>query len=97
MSTELRVGSAVAGVITGVQAYGAFVRITGVGKDGLLHAREAGMAEDMRERYAVGERLEQLFIKAIEGNKFTLTTRDPNQLSRARLRPWRRRRSESAQ
>lgn len=73
----------VAGVVTGVLSYAAFVDV-GVRKDGMLHAAEARWlvghsVGDLRELIRVGETLPLLYVLRVspDNDKFTLTARRP--------------------
>lgn len=73
----------VAGVVTGVLSYAAFVDV-GVRKDGMLHAAEARWlvghsVGDLRELIRLGDTLPLLYVLRVspDNDKFTLTARQP--------------------
>jgi len=71
----LEVGKKVKGVVTGIRPFGAFVDI-GAGTDGLLHITQIApeRVEDIDSYLAVGQELDDLWVRALRGEgKIELT------------------------
>ena len=84
LKDTLTVGATVAGVVTSIQKFGAFVRID-EGLEGLLPISEIcwGRVEDVNERLSVGQRVEVQILKLDwEAERFSFS------LKNAQVDPW---------
>jgi len=67
MNEKIKVGSIVTGIVTGIQPYGAFLKLDGQ-MQGLIHISEItkGYVKDIRDYLSVGEKVHALVLDVDE-------------------------------